>query len=244
MTALSKLTLTELKLFLRDPGSVFIAIGLPTLLLVVLGSIPALREPSEDFGGRPFIEVFAPSLAVVALVMLAFQVMPTYLGTYREKGVLRRLATTPVNPMRLLAAQLTVWLVMAAVAMTVLIAVGALGFGIPLPRHPGGLVAAFLLGTAALFALGIVVGAALPTARAASGIGTLLMMVALFFGGVYLPRPLLPDFLVQVGDFMPPSVEAIQNAWMGAGPEALPLAVMAAIAVVAAAVAAKVFRWD
>jgi ABC-2 type transport system permease protein len=42
MTRLAKLTLTESKLFLRDPIAVFFALALPPLLLGILGSIPAL----------------------------------------------------------------------------------------------------------------------------------------------------------------------------------------------------------
>lgn len=244
MSALSKLTLTELKLFLRDPASAFFTVGLPTLLLVVLGSVPALREPSQEFGGQRFIDVFAPSLAVVALVMLAFQTLPTYLGAYREKGVLRRLSATPVHPVKLLIAQLVVYLTVAMVATAVLVAVGALAFGIALPQHVLGFAAALILGTSAVFALGIVAGATLPTARSASGVGGLLFMVTMFFGGVYLPRFMLPDFLVRVGDFTPPGVRAIQDAWMGSGPRPLHLAVMAAVVVVAGAVATRWFRWE
>lgn len=244
MSALSKLTLTELKLFLRDPGAVLIALGLPTLLLVVLGSIPAMREPSQEFGGQRFIDFYAPSVAIIALVMLAFQVMPTQLGTYREKGVLRRMSTTPVHPMMLLIAQMVTWLLMAALATTVLIVVARVGFAVPLPQHAAGFGLALVLGTSAAFALGLVVAAVAPNARAATGIGALMFVVAFFFGGVYLPRVMLPDVIVRIGEFVPPGVEAIQDAWTGAGPQALHLVVMAAVTVAAGAVAARLFRWE
>jgi ABC-2 type transport system permease protein len=45
MPALRKLTLVEVKLFLRDPMAAFFALAFPPLLVVILGSIPAFREP-------------------------------------------------------------------------------------------------------------------------------------------------------------------------------------------------------
>lgn len=244
MHAISKLTAVEMKLFLRDPGSVLISLGLPTLLLVVFGSIPAMREPSPDFGGHSFLDFFVPSITIIALVMLAFQVMPTTLAAYREKGVLRRMSTTPVHPAKLIAAQLVTWLVMAAIATALLIAVARIAFGVPLPEHALGFVLALLLGTCAVFALGLVVAAVAPNARAATGIGALMFITAFFFGGVYFPRNALPDVIARVGEFVPPSVEAIQGAWTGTGPGALHLAAMGAIAVVAGAAAGRLFRWE
>jgi ABC-2 type transport system permease protein len=49
--------------------------------------------------------------------MLALFTIPTYLGTYREKGVLRRLCVTPVHPATLLVAQLAVHAAMVFVGV-------------------------------------------------------------------------------------------------------------------------------
>jgi ABC-2 type transport system permease protein len=95
MNRLAKLTGTELKLFMRDPIAWFFAIAFPPLLLVILGSIPAFREPSEDLGGLRVIDLYVPIMVGFVLAMLAISVVPTYLATYREKGILRRLSTTP-----------------------------------------------------------------------------------------------------------------------------------------------------
>lgn len=244
MTTLSKLTLMELKLFLREPTALAFTIGLPTILLVAFGSIPVMREPSEDFGGLSFIDVWVPSLVVITLVILALQALPVTLATYREKGVLRRMGTTPVHPAMVLAAQLIVYALAAVAGIGTLIGVGRLAFGVPVPQNLLGFVAAFVFGMSALFALGLVVAAVARTGRVATGLGMVLFFAAMFLGGVYLPRFLLPDVLVRLGAFMPPGVEALQDAWTGTGPQALHLAVMAAITAVAGLAAAKVFRWE
>jgi ABC-2 type transport system permease protein len=244
MTALKKLTIIEARLLRRDLGTGLVAVVLPTLLLVVLGAIPALRRPDTVFGGQRFIDIFCPSLVVITIAVLGLNGLPIRLATYREKGVLRRMSTTPVHPANLLAAQLLVNLAALAVSVALLLAVGNLGFDVPLPRHRLGFIAAFGFGAAALFSIGLLVAAIAPTARAGAGIAVPMYLLAMFFGGVYLPRFLLPDLLVRIGAYTPPGVQAIQDAWIGAGPNPLQLGVMAGTAVVAGTVAAKMFRWE
>ena len=62
---------------------------------------------------------------------------------------------------------------------------------------------------------------------------------------MYLPRVFLPDILKQLGEFAPPGVQAIQDAWLGtASVQLMPLGIMALITVVAGAAAARLFRWE
>ena len=61
----------------------------------------------------------------------------------------------------------------------------------------------------------------------------------MFLGGVYLPRQMLPEFLIRIGDYTPPGVQALLDAWQGTSPQLAQLAVMALITVVAGAVAAQ-----
>ena len=71
-----------------------------------------------------------------------------------------------------------------------------------------------------------------------------LFLVTMFFGGVYLPRFLLPDVVARIGDYTPPGVQALLDAWTGTSPQPLHLAIMAVIAVAAGVGAAKLFRWE
>ena len=242
--ALAVLTRTETRLFLRDPLNVLIGVLMPTAILVGIGSIPALREPSEVFGGLRFVDYFAPPLLAVSIAVLGLQTLPLGLATYRERGVLRRLSATPLRPSAVLLVQLLVNAATAAVATVLMVAVAVAGLGLPFPRHPLGFVATFVIGTSAVFAIGLVIAAVSPRAKVASGIGTVGFMLLLFFGGVYLPKFLLPDVVLRIGEFVPPGVEAFADSWTGDGPAPLQLAVLAVIALVAAGVAARLFRWE
>ncbi|MEU8299400.1 ABC transporter permease [Micromonospora sp. NPDC048909] len=244
MHAFRQILRIETRLYLRDLPTLLTTVGLPTLILVVLGLIPALRKPDPNFDGQTFVSYFAPSLLVVTLAMVAVNVLPAVLATYRERGVLRRLATTPASPAALLAAQLVLALAGILVSALLVILVARLAFGVPLPRHPLGFTVAFVLGTAALLALGLLIAAVARTSKAAQALAVPLFLVTMFFGGVYLPRFLLPDFLARIGDYTPPGVQALLDAWTGTPPRPLHLAIMAVVAVVAGGTAAKLFRWE
>ncbi len=85
----------------------FWALIFPVGLLVVLGSSTS-DKPKADLGGLPFIVVYTPVLMTFTLTLLALSAMPATLASYRDKGYLKRLSTTPVGAPRLLAAQLTI----------------------------------------------------------------------------------------------------------------------------------------
>src|SRR6476661_8258156 len=164
MTRMTRMMVVETKLFFRDTGTWVVSLLLPTVILAALGTIPVVHIPSEAFGGHRFIDIFVPSLVVMTLAMLGVNTLPIRLATYREKGVLRRLSTTPVKPATLLVAQLVLNMAVAVASLAMLIVIGNLVFGVPLPQDILGFVMAFLLGMSSLFALGLLVAAVAPTA--------------------------------------------------------------------------------
>src|SRR4051812_21955793 len=188
MNEMRSLIVTEARLVFREPITWLAAIALPTVILLIFGSLFGATEPDPALGGLRFIDVFVPSLVVITVGTLGIQTLPIRLATYREKGVLRRLSTTPVRPVRLLLAQLAIYMVTAVIALVLLVAVANVAFDVPLPRQPLYYVAAFLLGMASLFAIGLLVAAVAPSSRVATAVAIPMFFVVMFLGGVYLPR--------------------------------------------------------
>ncbi len=170
--------------------------------------------------------------------------MPARLVKYREKGVMRRLSTTPASARSVLIAQLAVNMGVAVVSLVVLIVVGNVVLQVPLPKDLLGFAVAFLLGMSALFALGLLVAAVAPSAGIASALFVPLFALVMFLGGVYLPRQMLPDLLIRIGDYTPPGVQALLDAWSGTSPQLAQLAAMVVVTVLAGAAAARRFRWE
>lgn len=253
MPALFTLTVAEAKLFLREPMAVVFGVLFPTAILLALGAVPALREPSPEFGGVRFVELWAPSALVLGIGIVGLQHIPGVVAGYRERGILRRMSTTPVHPGTVLLAQLIVALVAAVAAAVLLIVSARLLLDVPLPRHPFRFAVAFLLGFGAILAIGMLIAAVAPTSRVANGLAMVVYLVTMFAGGVFLPRFLLPDLLRRLGEFTPPGVQSLLHGWSGdaAAPagtagsaQLLQLAIMALVAVAAGGAAAKLFRWQ
>jgi ABC-2 type transport system permease protein len=244
MSTLYKLTVAEGRLFLREPMSVALGLVFPTVLLLGLGAIPILREPSPEFDGQRFVDLFAPSALVLGIGVVALQHLPNVIAGYREQGILRRLSTTPVPPVTLLIAQLLVALTAVVVSAVLLIVSAWLVLDVAPPQHPLGFAVAVLVGFGAVLAIGTLIAAVTPSQRVATGVSTLVYMVAMFASGVFLPRFLMPDALARLGDVTPPGVQALLDAWTGQPPTLLQLGIMALVAAAAATAAAKLFRWE
>ena len=244
MKELRALVVTEAKLLFREPVYGLVVIALPTFILVIFGSMFGPSKPDPALGGLRFIDVFVPSLVVITVATLGIQTLPIRLATYREKGVLRRFSVTPAHPLRLLLAQLAIYLVTAILGLVLLVVVANLGFGVPLPQQPIAYVAAFLLGMTSLFAIGLLVAALAPSSRVATAVAIPMFFVVMLLGGVYLPRVYLPDILIKIGDFTPPGVQGLQDAWLGTVPQVAPLLGMGLLTVVVGFLAVRLFRWE
>jgi ABC-2 type transport system permease protein len=244
--ALRHLTLTELTLFVRERAGVIWGIGLPLALLVIFGNIPGFRKPvSPATPGVSVLDSYVPVLLAFVLAMIALNVLPPVLAGYREKGVLRRLSTTPVGTVRVLAAQLIVDAAMSAVTMIVLLVVARLAFGVAFPRQPAGFALAVVLSALALLALGLLLASVLPTSRGANAAGAILFFPMMFFAGLWLPLDAMPGALRHLSRATPlgAAVQAMTDAWQGHWHPLYPL-ILAGYAAAFALAAARFFRWQ
>jgi ABC-2 type transport system permease protein len=65
-------------------------------------------------------------------------------------------------------------------------------------------------------------------------------------GGLWFPREAMPHLLRRISDLSPTgaAVDALQQAWFGAGPPISSVVVLAVSALAAGAVASAAFRWE
>ncbi len=245
-SALWQLTITELKLYLREVIGPVFGMGLPLLLIIIFGSLSSWSRPKAVYGGLTTLELYVPIWIMMAVALISLITMPLTLAGYRERGILRRMRTTPAGPLRVLAAQLTVALTTIVITVVVVLAVSRLGYGAALPRQFGGWVIAMLLTVAAMLSMGLFVAAVAPGGRAAAGIGDLLFFPLMFFSGLWLPIPNMPTVLQHISHATPLGAAsgALQNATLGLWPTWLQLLTLAAYAVAFGLAAAKFFRWE
>jgi ABC-2 type transport system permease protein len=172
--------------------------------------------------------------------------MPATLASYRDKGYLKRLATTPIGALRLLAAQIVLVFGLSVCLVTLIVLVSHFAFSVPLPGQFLGFVIAILLTIGAMASLGILVAAVAPSQRVAAAAGGLLFFPLMFFAGLWVPQQEMGHTLRMVSQYTPlgAAVPAIQNSTAGIWPGTTHLLVLAAYMVVLCRLALRLFRWD
>lgn len=236
---------SEAVLMAREPTVTVFVLLLPLTLLLALGLLVDFADPASTTSRDS--AAFVPALALaLVLALVGFVSLPGTLALYREAGVLRRLSTTPARPAALLLAHLVVHSAAVLVGTAAAAVVALTVVGLPVPASPGWAVLVTALSAAALFALGLLIAAVSPSARAGSVLGPVLLMPALFLAGVWVPLEVLPRWLEVLGRHSPLGalVDGLLRAWAGAPVPVSELLALVGTTLVAAAVAVRTFRWE
>lgn len=236
----------ETRMFLREPVAVFWTIAFPTLLLVILGLIPAFREANDDLGGQSVIALYVSICILLSMVVVGSTAMPEWLIGYRERKILRRLRTTPVGPASLLGAQILINAGAVVVATVLCLAIGRIAYDAPLPAAPAAYLLAYVLALAAMMATGAVITALSPNPTVGNVVGMAVMFPTMFTTGVWIPVQTMPDFLQTIVHYTPmgAAVESLNQATLGEFPDVTHLVVVAVWTAVLAVIAVRTFRWE
>ncbi|MCX5109241.1 ABC transporter permease [Streptomyces sp. NBC_00378] len=237
---------SETRLFLREPAALFWILVFPTALMTILGLIPSFRDHDDALGGRRVIDLYVPVAVLLAMIMSGLQAMPPVLTGYRERGILRRMSTTPVRPSALLTAQIALHGAAALGSAALAMAVGRVAFGVALPGQPVGYVLALLLSTATVLTLGALLCALSRTTKASAGIGSAVNVLMMFTAGVWIPVQSMPDTLRNIVRFTPfgAASEALDRAVSGSWPGLTQLGVMVLWTALVTFLATRLFRWE
>ncbi|WP_344913944.1 ABC transporter permease [Streptosporangium oxazolinicum] len=240
MKGITRVIAVELKLIVRDPMSGFFALAFPAIMLAV-----KMRNGGLLPGGLPVIDAMVPMLSVFVIGLAGLVVLPATLAQYRERRILKRLRATPASPAMLFGAQWAAHTLLAAIGTVLLIAIGLVAFGLSAPADVAGVLLAWALGALSLGAIGLLIGALVPSGRTATVIGLSVFFPMVFLSGAMIPRETTSGSMRAIGDLTPmaPVVETIRGAWEGDAISPATLGVMVAISVVAGGVAVRVFRW-
>jgi ABC-2 type transport system permease protein len=247
MKSLLKMTWMEVKLFLREPVGAFFTLAFPLMMLFLFGSIYG-NEPTQMFGGYGTIDISVPAYTAMIIATSGLMSITITMAAYRENGILRRLRTTPVSPLVVLAAQVIVVFTMTSLGMVLLIVAGKLVYHMRFDGNAWSVLGGFVLGSLSFFGLGFILASVLRTARTAQIVGMVLLYPMLFLSGAGFPRELLPETIKKVSTFLPLTyvVNLLRGLWIGEAwsqhiTEVIVLVVMLVVGVL---ISAKMFRWE
>lgn len=226
------LTGIEMKLLAREPLVLFLSLLFPILLMLLLAGAFSSHDASTfaGFGGTVF---YVTSYLGAAIAAMGFMGTPLQLAKYRESGVLRRFRAAGLPSHALVVSQAAVLACLAVVAAAAMMVLAYAIFDLAAPESIGGVVAAYVVGILAFAGIGALLGAIMPSARAAQGLGVLLFFGTFVMAGGGPPPNVLPQALTDIMAWTPTGllITAIRTPWTSGGMDGPALVTLAIIAV-------------
>ena len=132
------------------------------------------------------------------------------------------------------------------IGSALLITLGFAGYGMTAPEAPLGVALAFVLVVLSFGAIGLLLGAVLPSTNAAQSVGLVIFFVMMMLSGAGPPREVMGGAMQTVGDALPLTyaITVLQDPWLGFGWDEVGSAILAGIAALCGAGALALFRWE
>ena len=236
----------DLLTFARNRQARFFTVLLPVIFLVIFASV---------FGGQLIgperIEAstyYVPGIAALAVLAASFSNLVIAVTSQRELGILKRRRATPAPAGVVIAGRAITSLVVSLTVTAVVIALGAIVFGVRVePGAVGVIVLSIAIGSPALACLGYAVATVIGSADSAQPVALAITLPLSFISGVYIPSIQLPATLNAVARAFPLQhlVAALNRGFLpgATGVAWGDLAILAAWGLGGFAVALARFRW-
>jgi ABC-2 type transport system permease protein len=239
----------------RTPRTLIFTIAFPLVFLVLFNSIfisdgdnTATLPNDLKLSAQAY---FTAGIIAYAVALSTFTTLAVSLTTQRENGQLKRYRGTPMPPWTFIAAQVLRATAQGLAMAALLLAVGAIAYGVPIPGSTfPAFVLYLVLGIATLCSLGIALSSFTPTPDSASTIAPFTVVMLAFFSGVWIPVEQLPHWLETVGKVFPLYHLALglqttlSPHATGSGLDAENALILAIWAIAGARVASKRFKWE
>ena len=247
MRGLAKLFQVDLKLFLREPTGAFFTLVFPLGMLFLFGGLNG-NAPRKEFGGYGVVDIMLPGYIALIVATTSLPALIISMAAARERGILRRLRATPLDPRTILTAQVLTLLIMTMVGIAILLIAAVLVFHLRFPGNALSVFAGFLLGAFSFFALGFVLAGWSTSARSALMLANIVFYPMIFLSGATIPVEAFPKSIQPYMQIIPlyHVVSLLRGLWFGDPWSAhlREVVILVAILIVGVVVSRQTFRWE
>jgi ABC-2 type transport system permease protein len=175
----------QLSFWLNPVGAAF-TVGFSVVFLILLGASTG-NQRIGFYGNIRLVQYYVPGFAAYGVMAACFNILAITLVNRREMGLLKRLRLTPLPTWALITAIVLSSMVISAVEVVLLLAVGRLGFSVHFPDNVGAFVVAIVVGMLSFSALGVAMSTLVPNQDAAGPVISIIFFVLLFLSGLWFP---------------------------------------------------------
>ena len=208
-----------------------------------------IQEQGIQAVNLKYIDFLVPGIVAMMIMSNNLNGVAAQIAAWRERGILRRMQSTPLRASTFIAAQITSRLILNGFQAMIVILIGSLFFGTQVNGSWLLLVFFVILGTLTFMSIGFIIAALAKTPESASPIAGFISFPMLFLGGIFFPIKNMPELLQPIVQLIPithlsTALREVMN--IGADlsvlwPEAL---LLGGWMVVAFAVASYSFKWE
>jgi ABC-2 type transport system permease protein len=234
----------EQRLFWRSRESAVFVFLFPILLFALLTAVYNGR-----IYGRPASWALLAGMLGYGAANTAFAGLAITLVSRREIGILKRIRATPLPPAVYLTAVLVSIMIVFAIQVASLFALGRVLKSTPWPSHLLSLVLALALGAAAFAALGLAITGFIRSLEGSSAVLNVIVLPMAFLTGAFGSTGNYPQALRAIGDVLPLKylLDLINGIYLHGQQlwdKPAAVAVLAAWGLFGMAVALRTFRWE
>lgn len=187
-------------------------IGLPIMSQIadgiskqIVGYTPVITIQSQAVQSLnlKYIDFLVPGIVAMMIMSNNLNGVAGQIASWRERGILRRLQSTPLQPRSFIAAQITARLLLNGAQAIIVLLIGSLIFGTQVNGSWILLLMFVILGTLTFMSIGFIIAALAKTPESAGPIAGFVSFPLLFLGGVFFPIKNMPDWLQPVVKLLP-----------------------------------------
>ncbi len=172
---------------------------------------------------------------------------------FRNQGTLRRLRAAPISALHLLVGVTVTRITVLLMQMYILLLIGSYVLGVEIgPGHPSIWIEMALItifAGAVFLAMGLAVSGISNNENTAAPVANLISLPMMFLSGAFIPKSVLPDWLLIISEFLPltfliDSMRAMVTSGESIFAQGSELLGFALWAVLMFTLAVKAFRWE
>ena len=237
----------ELKLNIRNMNMVIFAVIIPLVVLIILGFIYGTK-PAADGTAYTFLEQSFGALCCISICAGGLMGLPLVVSEYRERKILKRFKVTPVNPVKLLVVEFTIYVIYCVVSMLTLFLFAMLFWKIKIHGSLLLFLGSWLLTMVSTLSIGLLVGGIAKNMKSASVIACILYFPMLIFSGTTLPFEVMPAAKQKIISMFPltQGIQLMKATFLGLPIEnvLLPVGFMGAVIFICFGISVKCFKWE
>ena len=170
-----------------------------------IGASPVVTLESREIAGYrgiTAVDYYIPGLIAAFIMTNGILGTAPVVSEYRRKGVIKRLAATPLTRAEWVLGNIATQSIMGFILTALMIAVGYIVFNVTAIPSAMGIVL-IILGAIAFSGLGMLIAGALRDVEAVTGLANAVAFPMMFLSGAFWPIEIMPSFMQEIARYLP-----------------------------------------